>query len=149
MERKEVIEKIIAYFEENEAVFNACIEELDSYNGYLCDDRYYYMEELEEIYSGKDPIEILQRAYYGYDADTWHTDSHGEKEYGPFNPNRDYFYFNGYGNLISTDYKDYSHCLDTYVVEEMRENRQHIDSIEGYDDLTALFDALEEEEDGE
>lgn len=32
-------EKIIAWFKENEEVFNDCIEELDSYNGYLGDDR--------------------------------------------------------------------------------------------------------------
>lgn len=41
-------EKIKAYFEENEEIFNACIEELDSYNGYLGDDRYYPMDELDE-----------------------------------------------------------------------------------------------------
>lgn len=151
MERKEIIKKIIAYFEENEDVFNACIEELDSYNGYLCDDRYYSMDELDEFYSGTKPIEILQRAYFGRDDDTWHTDSHGEKEYGPFNPNRDYFTYNGYGNLVSSDYKDYSHKLDEYAVEEMSENRAYIDSIESDDDLAALFDKLEEEEeeDGE
>jgi hypothetical protein len=109
------------------------------------------MEELEELFSGTDPLEILRRAYYGRDDDTWHTDSHGEKEYGPFSPNRDYFYFNGYGNLVSSDYKDYSHKLDEYAVEEMSENRAYIDSIGSDDDLTALFDALEEEveEDGE
>ena len=147
--REQTIKKIIEYFEENEDVFNTCIEELDSYNGYLTDDRYYYMEELDELYNGVNPIEILQRAYFGHDADTWHTDSRGEKEYVAFNPNRDYFTFNGYGNLISTDYKDYSSHLDSYAVEEMSENRRYIDSIDSNSDLSDLFDELEQDENEE
>ena len=39
-------EKIIIYFKEHEELFNDCIEELDSYNGYLGDNRYYCMDEL-------------------------------------------------------------------------------------------------------
>lgn len=143
--KKNTIEKIIAYFEENENVFNACIEELDGWNGYLNDDRYYEMEMLQEFYHGVDPIELLQRAYYGHDDDTWTTDSHGNKEHGPFNPNRDYFKYNGYGNLVSSDYKDYTGLLDKYVVEEMSENRQYIDTINENVELAALFDELEEE----
>ena len=144
--RENTIKKIIAYFEENEEMFNTCIEELDSYNGYLNDDRYYEMEYLNEFYSGTDPIELLQRAYYGHDADTWHTDSHGGKIYGKFNPNRDYFTYNGYGNSVSTDYKDYSHKLDEYAIESMLENRCYIDSIDNDDDLSTLFDELEEDD---
>lgn len=143
--REQTIEKIIAYFEENDDTFNACIEELDSYNGYLGDDRYYPMEELDDFYNGTKATDILYRAFYGYDADTWTTDSSGNKTYGAFNPNRDYFYYNGYGNLVSSDYKDYSDKLDTYVIESMLENRYYIDSIDNDDTLTALFDKLEED----
>ena len=149
MERNEKVNAIIEWFEDNEDVFNDCIEELDSYNGYLGDDRYYSMDELNELYSGADPIELLNRAYFGYDAETWHTDSHGEKEYGPFNPNRDYFTFNGYGNLVSADHKDYSAFLDKYAVESMAENRNYIYEIDNDPDLRELFDALEDEEDEE
>lgn len=143
--RENTIEKIIAYFEENESIYNECIEQLDSYNGYLSDDRYYFMDELQELYHGTDPIEILQRAYFGHDEDTWTTDSSGNKEYGQFNPNREYFKFNGYGNLVSTDYKDYTHLLDKYVVESMSENRRYIDSIDENTELATLFDELMEE----
>lgn len=151
MEREQALKNIIEYFEQNEDVFNECIEDLDSYNGYLGDDRYYSMDELNELYSGTDPIDLLNRAYFGRDAETWHTDSHGEKEYGPFNPNREYFTFNGYGNLVSADYKDYSALLDKYAVESMAENRRYIYEIDGDPDLRELFDALEndEEEDEE
>jgi hypothetical protein len=140
------IKEIIAYFEENEDIFNACIEELDSYNGYLNDDRYYEMEMLNEFYSGTDPIELLQRAYYGRDDDTWTIDASGNKTYGEFNPNRDYFYYNGYGNLVSSDYKDYSAHLDEYAINAMSENRQYIDTIDDNDELSAFFDELELDE---
>lgn len=143
------VEKIIEYFKENEEIFNSCIEELDSWNGYLNDDRYYSMDDLNELYNGTEPLEILRRAYYGRDDDTWTTDGSGNKTYGEFNPNRDYFYFNGYGNLVSADYKDYSAHLDKYVVEALNENRQYIDTIENDDDLNALFDELEQDESGE
>lgn len=144
--KKQTIEKIINYFNDNEEIFNACIEELDAYNGYLNDDRYYLMEDLNEFYNGTDPIELLQRAYYGRDDDTWHTDGRGEKIYGEFNPNREYFYFNGYGNLVSSDYKDYSAHLDEYAINAMSENRYYIDTIDDNDELSALFDELEEDD---
>lgn len=140
------IRAIIKYFEENEETFNTCIEELDAYNGYLNDDRYHSMDDLNDLYSGSEPIEILQRAYFGHDADTWHTDSSGNKIYGEFNPNREYFYFNGYGNLVSSDHKDYSAHLDKYAIESMSEDRQYIDTIESDEELAALFDELEQDE---
>ena len=143
------IKKIIDYFEENEDTFNECMEELDSYNGYLGDDRYYDMDQINDLYSGSEPIEILQRAYFGRDDDTWHTDTSGNKIYGEFNPNRDYFYFNGYGNLVSSDYKDYTHKLDEFFVEALLENRSYIDTIESDEELTALFDELETESEEE
>lgn len=139
-------EKLMAYFEENEEDFNAAIEELDSYNGYLGDDRIETMDFLNEIFSGQDVDWILARAFYGHDADTWTTDSHGEKEYGPFNPNRDYFYFNGYGNLVSTDYKDYSDKLDDWFIDSLIENAGHLYLP---DEVTAIIEGTEEEEEEE
>lgn len=144
MENK-TIKKIIAYFEENEDVFNSCIEELDSYNGYLGDNRYYEMYLIDEFYNNTNPLELLERAYFGRDDDNWTTDHNGNKTYGEFNPNREYFYYNGYGNLVSSDYKDYSAQLDHYVIEDMSENRKYIDTIEEYEELSALFDELEDD----
>lgn len=117
---------LMELFESNEELFNQTIEELDSYNGYLGDDRYYEMDMLSEFYHGTDPIELLNRAYFGYDADTWHTDSSGNKIYGAFNPNREYFTYNGYGNLVSTNYKDYSAHLDNYFIESLIENQDYL-----------------------
>lgn len=144
--KETTVKKIIDFFNENEEIFNSCMEELDGYNGYLGDYRYYDMEYLNEFYNNAEPLELLQRVYYGRDDDTWTTDNRGDKIYGEFNPNRDYFYYNGYGNLVSSDYKDYSAHLDEYAIEAMSENRSYIDSIENDGDLTALFDELEESE---
>lgn len=147
MKREAAISAIIEYFTENEDIFNACIEDLDSYNGYLGNDRYYSMEELDDLYCDYKPSEILYRAFFGYDEDTWHTDAHGQKEYGPFNPNREYFRFNGYGNLVSADYKDYSAQLDKYAVEAMAEYLPMIDADDDF--LADLFVDLEEANDEE
>ena len=142
MLKEKAIEMIISYFQENEEEVNTLIEELDSYNGYLGDDRYYNMEDLDEFYSGVEASEVLRRAFYGHDAETWTTDSHGEKEYGAFNPNRNYFYYNGYGNLVSADYKDYSYKLDEWFVNEIIENAAQLDEIPA--EVQEIIDSIEE-----
>lgn len=144
--RQETINKILEYFKENEDVFEQCIEELDAYNGFLGDNRYYEMDMLDEFYNGVEPTEILARAYYGRDDDTYTTDSNGNRTYGEFNLNRDYFYYNGYGNLVSSDYKDYSTYLDENTVQEMSDCRNYIYTIDDDCDLAELFDELEQDE---
>ena len=139
----EIKNEIKALFEENEDIFNEVIEELDSWNGYLGDDRYYLMSDFDELHKWISPMEVLQRTFYGGDDDT--KDANGMR--GEFNPNREYFFYNGYGNLCSTDYKDYSAHLDDYFVEAVLENFGHIwtDS----DELKQLVEAYEEAEENE
>lgn len=136
--RDSMINNIIDYLKENEETFNELIEELDNYNGYLGDDRYYTMDTLYDFYSdmNRDTLEnLLQRVYFGEDYDSCHTDSNGKKIYDSFNPNRDYFTYNGYGNLCSTDYPDYSEHLDSYFIDEV---------IDNYDNLYINDDELKE-----
>lgn len=144
MTRETTIKKIIEFFEENDDILTECAEQLDSYNGYIGDGRYYLMEELDELMIDKEPSEVLRMAFFGYDEDTYHTDAHGHREYGAFNPNRDYFTFNGYGNLVSSDYVDYSGYLDHYFIEALEEARRWVDAIDDNDKLAALFDELED-----
>lgn len=124
MEKKK--EMLMELFQNDEQLFNSTIEELDSYSGYLGDDRYYSMDELPEQLSGLSAIDLLNRAYFGRDDDNWHTDAHGGKIYDSFNPNREYFYFNGYGNLVSANYKDYSAHLDDYFIDAIIENQNYL-----------------------
>lgn len=139
-------DKIISYFQENDDVFVETIEELDSYNGYLNDDRYYCMEELDELFQGREVSWILARAFFGYDEESCTINASGEKEYGPFNPCRDYFSFNGYGNLVSADYKDYSCYLDDWFIDQLLRYRNHLYLN---DDVNELLDELENDDDDE
>lgn len=52
-----------------------------------CDDEIYDMDEFDEIMGNETPWDIARKCFYG-----------------DFCPNHAYFKFNGYGNLISTDY---------------------------------------------
>ena len=141
-------EKIIHFFNVNEELFNQCIEELDNYNDYLGDDRYYSMDELDDFYIGTELNEILNRAFFGYDEDTYTMNSDGSMEHGQFNPNREFFRYNGYGNLVSADYKDYSALLDKYVIEAMADNIEYIDTINETPELLELFNEYEAERRG-
>ena len=116
--KEDIEDRLIELFTDEEDVFNEAIEDLDSYNGYLGDDRYYNMAyDFDEIVSGWTPSEAIQRAFYGYDEDSYDRTSGQYKE--SFNPNAKYFRFNGYGNLVYTNYKGYSSFLDRYTVREM------------------------------
>ena len=142
---EEIVEKVIDYFKEHDDEFNDCFEELDNCIGCLdYDDRYEDMDFINEVYSN-DPLEALTRAFYGGDADSKIIDKWGEEHKGSFNPNRNYFYFNGYGNLMSTDYKDYSNYLDDWVIKEMYDHRDEIDSLP--DKVDKLFQAWEDNSD--
>lgn len=145
---KEIRQELKDLFEEDNTLFNDTIEELDSYNGYLGDDRYYYMEEINGLPNeyGYNVTDILYRVFCGYNQDEYTTDGYGEKHYGLFNPNCDYFRFNGYGNLVSAWDKDYSDFLDDYFIDSLLENRSYL-NIDA--DIEALLDELENAEQGE
>lgn len=139
----EITAEIIRFFEDNTAIFNDCIEELDRRTGYLGDNRYIDMDELNEMWDFLEPTEILCRADFGYDADTYVVDMNHCRARQPFNPHRNYFKFNAHGHPISTNYKDYSAQLDERVVKTLAENRDKISAIVPGSTLALLFDELE------
>lgn len=143
---KTLAEALFEYYQQNEDDFNHDIEELDSWNGCLGDRRLEPMDELDEIYQGKKITEILMRAYYGHDDDYWHEEN-GERVYGEFNPNREYFYFNGYGNLVSTDELDYSDYLDEYYVQDIIDRASDLCLSEGAQEIIDNYDAEGDEDD--
>lgn len=139
---KYIINKIREYFKDNLEIFNTCVEQLDDYNGYLNGERYYSMDEFDEICFGLTSTEIALKIYYGFDADSYTTYGYGNKSYSEFNPHRKYVLYNGLGNFISSDVKDYSVCLNDYIINVMNENREYIDEIYENDDLLELFNEL-------
>lgn len=134
----ELVEKLMNYYRENMEDFNNDIEELDDWTGCLYDDKIYPMEDLDEIYQGTKPEEVLRRAFYGYDEPI-----NKDEERLPFNPNREYFYFNGYGNLVSIDKVDYSDYLDHYFVKLIIDNRYNLSLSDGAEEI---IDNYENEE---
>lgn len=143
---EEIKQELKDLFEEDNALFNETIEELDSYDGYLGDDRYYLMENLTDYIDTSDLwSSLINRMFYGRDDDCYITNSQGEKEYSQFNPNREYYY-DAYGNLVSSDDKDYSDFLDDYFIDNLLENRSYL-NIDT--DIEALLDELENAEQGE
>lgn len=134
----ELVEKLLAYYKENEEDFVNDIEELDNWNGCLYEDRVISMNEIDVFFQNTDTLEILRRAFYGYDDD-FSTSS----QKAAFNPNRDYFYFNAYGNLVSTDEVDYSEYLDEYFIQEIIDNRCHLSLSEGSQEIIDDYEAKE------
>ena len=142
----EIRQELKDLFEDNEELFNEAIEELDSYNGYLGDDRYYYMEKIDKLLYGRGVLDILLSAFCGYNKDDYTTDSYGEKHYCQFNPNCDYFKFNGYGNLVSAWDKDYSDYLDDYFIDSLLENYQYLNLDADVKNLLIELENVEQEE---
>lgn len=103
--------------------------EISSYNGAFDDELWYSMEEFDDYLSGMKPWDVARAVTFG-----------------DFNAAHDYFRFNAYGNLESTDYPD----LDSNItVDDIMEE---IDSIPyNYlpSEITNILDEYEEEEEEE
>lgn len=81
--------KMETYWENHNDSFSAVCEELDSYNGFLGDNRCFSMDELDDLLYGKKPSEVIQMI----DTDN-------------FNYSDNFFYYDIYG-IRSTDEKEY------------------------------------------
>ena len=142
MKHTDLVEKLYNHFAENEDDFIDSIEELDSYNGYLGDDRYYSMDELYEltqVNSQDDFDNLMNRIYYGHDDDCG--------DGSAFCPNRNYFYYNGYGNLVSSDYKDYSDHLDNYFIESLIDNYNSLALPDGVEEIFEEYENQDDDND--
>ena len=114
-----LLDKLLSYYERNGEDFADDIEELDSWNECLCDDKIFSMDELDEVLQDVEPSEILRSALFGHD------ESQGKIK-STFNLDRDYFRFNGLGDLVSTDKRDYSDYLNDYFIQEIIDNKSHL-----------------------
>lgn len=120
-------EKIKAIIEEMDdgdkiALWNESCRECSYY-----DNEIYSMDEFNDIMEDCLPFDIVQKIYYG----------------GNFNPNSDYFYFNGYANLVSLDYPDAEKspfCIDDLVDRIMRNENAF-----GNDEIAAVLNGEDDE----
>lgn len=117
-------DRIREMLENDEDLLNECVEALASWNGTNQDEIYYEMDYINEFFSGKDPLWILERGFYG-----------------DFCPAHNWFRCDSYGNFESCDFKDYSYLLDDYLIQELIENYTNLD----IDELTQAIEEYEEE----
>lgn len=86
------------------------------------DDIWIDMENFDDYMNHLSPIEIAQRIFYE-----------------DFRPNHNYFKFNGYDNVVSSDYLDYEDYLDDaldYISrEEYSDNMDVQEIIDKYEDM--------------
>lgn len=95
-------------------------EQIDSYNGFLGDDRYYSMNEIDEIVNieGKSVLEVLDMFSSNFDS------------------NDDYFQFGTYG-IESTNTRDYIDLIGLIeIIEQIKDNINQVDN----EDLGVIFD---------
>lgn len=70
------------------------------------DNAIFPMDDIDEMLSGNTPEEILRLAFYGTRFGHFNDN---------FNPNDDYFSFNGYGNLLSISGYDVQEYCEIYL----------------------------------
>ena len=117
------------YLLENMEEVQGIVAEINSWNGSLEHLEFLDMEELDIYLEGLTPTEILNKMYYG-----------------KFNPNDEYFKFNGYANLESFNLWEIEEEYKIYIndiVEALMESYTHIYIPD------ELSDILEPEEDEE
>lgn len=81
--RKELLEML----SENDTLFENVCNEIDSWNGILQDSRCYQMYEIDDLFCDTKPSKLISMI-----------------DFNDFNDNNEYFYFDGCGNLCSTNY---------------------------------------------
>ena len=126
------VENLKGYILNNVSKGMDLINEVNSWDGSLDYLQVYYMDDFDEIMNGCQPIEIAQRIYFG-----------------DFNPNDEYWRFNGYANLESLDeYELYEEIKDNAIEIAQRTVELYEDGHLNYldDEIVEILDNNEEEE---
>lgn len=130
MTREQAIEKI------SEIIKNSDSDDLmyinNCYQGEVNGDSYIYrIDDFDEIMGGEiAPSELACRIFYG-----------------DFNPNHDYFWYDGYGNLRSSDYvSDCPYICESDIAEYCMEYDEAFDSWRIREVLDEYNESEEEEE---
>lgn len=95
----EVLSVCEQWFYHQDDDFIEAVEALDDWNGWLGDDRRYEMYEIGDCLGHLTITEFVDILDSNFDKD------------------EEYFYIDSWGEICSTDYKDYNDYLDRYFVE--------------------------------
>lgn len=110
------------------------------YSCNMYDDEIFSMDRLNELYENSTPEEIATRLFYGHDE--WNDES-------SFNPNRDWFYLNGYGNPVSVSYIGWSEYTQNWLCSRICPEEiadyiiEHREAFYN-DDIAEIIERLEE-----
>lgn len=104
------------------------VREINGWDGQLEHLTWYDMDEFNELTNGMEPWDIARAVFFG-----------------EFNPTYDYWRFNAYGNLESTDYLSY----DYSDIEEIIEALYSIPWENFPDDIKELLEDIESEDEDE
>ena len=114
--------RMTEYWKAHNDSFSRVCEELDSWDGFLGDDRIYSMDELDDLFCDKKPSEVLQM------VDT-----------ANFDYSDDYFYYNICG-IRSTNEKDYYNYFNySDVFEKLIDNYGKLFNYRYGNDYLILF----------
>ena len=139
-EKTTLKERIIDLFKEMNgeeviSVWNEYCREVNKFDDEIMD-----ADELEEwVNNSGDTMNILNRFFFGSDE---------EREGTSANPNRNYFTFNGYGNIISFDYI-YNQFTDEFYYVDADELAEYIaENEEAFynDEIQEIIDEYTSEE---
>lgn len=132
---KEKILEVIKGMEDSDIVqlWNEYCQDANRYDDEIMDA--YTMEEW--ITNSNDVMNILNRFYFGSDE---------EREGTSANPNRDYFTFNGYGNIISFDYiyNSYTEEFSYIFVDELIDYIIENENAFGVDEIAEILEEIED-----
>lgn len=131
-ERKDYMyDNLLGIIRTDEDLLVEICEELDSWNGFLGDDRCYYMSEIDDILGSRKPSEIIEMISSDFDKTC------------------DFFYFSIYG-LESCDSKA-DHYLDSFTDEDILDNyldkMGHCNVSNGdFEELAEMYDTYTEDD---
>lgn len=126
-----ILDNIYDYFQSHKNVYVNVIEQLDDCNGYLGDERWDNMAIFDEWSTTPRPLVVAGMVYDGRDIN-------GDR----FNPYSDYFRFNRYGTLESSDEKNYDDFLTDDFLLEALSYRDDLPAVNENKVLSNLYDKL-------
>lgn len=103
MTREQAIRKYVEKLNGDDLAY--LIQHMNAYDGCFDTVTGYDMDEFNEFMSNYEPLELAQMMWFG-----------------DFNPNDDYFRFDGYGNLVSLAWKDIvdeAESLESDVIDHL------------------------------